>query len=329
MTELSDELLVAYVDGQLVREQTRAVDKVLEQDDVIARRVDALKEAHGRLESAFEAILAGEVVEVLAAPMLPPRIERQRGNGLGRVGLAVVGIGLALAALVGGYGWPLVTPDRTALRQPALAPRAQPVAAATPAPKVVPAPIAPTTWQEQVLRAQALLFGDSVEVGLESQGNLDLVAFQLAQAIGPAVKLPDLQPQGFKFVRAQLLRFGDKPLAQILYLGAEGAPLALYAMRGSGDGEPAFKQEGAIGSVSWTDDGIAYLLTGEEDETALFRLAEKIKHEPAAPDHLALAPAPRSEPRPELSQVPAEPGAPASYPVITGSAPTSQTTPTN
>ena len=30
MTELSDELLVAYVDGQLVREQTRAVDKVLD-----------------------------------------------------------------------------------------------------------------------------------------------------------------------------------------------------------------------------------------------------------------------------------------------------------
>ena len=122
MTELSDELLVAYIDGQLVREQTRAVDKVLEQDDVIARRVDALKEAHGRLESAFVAILAGEVVEVLAAPMLPPRIKRQRGNGLARVGLAVIGIGLALAALVGGYGWPFVMPDLTALRQPAPAP---------------------------------------------------------------------------------------------------------------------------------------------------------------------------------------------------------------
>ena len=50
MTELSDELLVAYVDGQLVREQTRAVDKVLEHDDVVARRVEALKDAHGRFE---------------------------------------------------------------------------------------------------------------------------------------------------------------------------------------------------------------------------------------------------------------------------------------
>jgi anti-sigma factor RsiW len=107
MTELSDELLVAYVDGQLVREQTRAVDKVLEHDDVVARRVEALKDAHGRFESAFEAILAGELIEILAAPMLPPRPKRKRGNGLAKIGIAVVGIGIALAALVGGYGWPL------------------------------------------------------------------------------------------------------------------------------------------------------------------------------------------------------------------------------
>lgn len=71
MTELSDELLVAYVDGQLARKQTRAVDKVLEQDDVVARRVEALKEAHCRFESAFEAILAGEVGEIMAAPFAP------------------------------------------------------------------------------------------------------------------------------------------------------------------------------------------------------------------------------------------------------------------
>jgi anti-sigma factor RsiW len=108
MTELSDELLVAYVDGQLVREQTRAVDKVLEHDDVIARRVEALKDAHGRFESAFEAILAGEMIEILSVPMLPPRVKRKRGNGLAKIGIAVVGIGVALAALVGGYGWPLV-----------------------------------------------------------------------------------------------------------------------------------------------------------------------------------------------------------------------------
>jgi hypothetical protein len=92
MTELSDELLVAYVDGQLAREQTRAIDKVLEQDEVVARRLDALKEAHGRLEAAFEAILAGEMVEVLVSPTLPPPIKRKRRISLPWIGLAVVGM---------------------------------------------------------------------------------------------------------------------------------------------------------------------------------------------------------------------------------------------
>ena len=98
MTELSDELLVTYVDGQLAREQTRAIDKVLEQDEVVARRLDALKEAHGRLEAAFEAILAGEMVEVLVSPTLPPPVKRKRRISLPWIGLAVVGIGIALAA---------------------------------------------------------------------------------------------------------------------------------------------------------------------------------------------------------------------------------------
>ena len=136
MTELSDELLVAYVDGQLVREQTRAVEKVLEQDDVVARRVDALKDAHGRLESAFEAILAGEVVEILATPMLPPRLKPQRENGLARIGVAIVGIGIALAALVGGYGWPLVMPNLTALPKPA------PAITGSTSPMLAPSPTA-------------------------------------------------------------------------------------------------------------------------------------------------------------------------------------------
>jgi anti-sigma factor RsiW len=344
MTELSDELLVAYVDGQLARAQTRAVERVLEQDDVIARRVDALKQAHGRLESAFEAILAGEVSEVMAAqPMAPPPALRSRGNGLVKVGLATVGTGLALAALVAGYGWPLVVPDLLATppsspqqQQQAVAPplapqRPQQAVAAPPAPQQQQVAAAPPTWQEQAARAHALLSRATVEVGLESQGNQDLVAFQIAQAIGPAVKLPDLKAQGLKFVRAQLLRYGDKPLAQMLYLGVAKDPLALYAMRGGGGSSgPLFRQEGAIGSVSWREDGIAYLLAGEEEEAVLSRLVEKIRNEPSVPD-MPPPPPPRLEP--QLSQAPADPAISpsaaespptASDPLATGSTPAPQ-----
>lgn len=265
MTELSDELLVAYVDGQLARKQTRAVEKVLEQDDVIARRVDALKDAHGRLEAAFEAILAGEEADAAAKP-------GPQGPGLfiawdtlAKSGLAAAGIAAALILVVTGYGWPLVMPEFA--RHPFGAADTEYVGSL------------PRTWQEEAARAQALLGRASLEVGLDSQGNRDLIAFQLAQTIGPNLDPPDLAPQGFRFVRAQLLHFGEEPLAQLLYLGTSGAPLALYAKKGEETLTPLFKQYGAVGSVAWSQGGIAYLLAGEGDEASLLRLADAIRKE--------------------------------------------------
>ena len=191
MTELSDELLVAYVDGQLARKQTRAVDKVLDQDDVLAARVDALKHAHARLEAAFEAILAGEEVDVSAAsaPVEDGLFIPWRNV---KVALAGLGIAAALALAVAGYGWPLSLPggSQTATLQ---------VAAAS------------GDWREEAVRAQALLSRQSLEVGLESQANYDLVAFQLAHILGADLKFPNLDAQGFRFKRAQALRFDGAP----------------------------------------------------------------------------------------------------------------------
>ena len=105
MTELSDELLVAYIDGQLARKQTRAVDQVLDQDDVLAARAEALKHAHARLEAAFEAVLAGEEAEISAVPFT-----RSGGFWISWRAVSIVAAGagvlaaLGLAAAV--YGWP-------------------------------------------------------------------------------------------------------------------------------------------------------------------------------------------------------------------------------
>ena len=154
-------------------------------------------------------------------------------------------------------------------------------------PRPPEAPALPA-WQADAARAQSLLSRASVEVGLESQANRDFIAYQLAEAIGPDVRLPNLEPQGFRFVRAQILRYGDQPLAQLLYLPAKRDPLSLYAMEGHRDRLPVFAQEGDIGTVFWCEDGIAYLLAGREDEATLYRLAEKIRNEPL-PDRAAVA----------------------------------------
>jgi anti-sigma factor RsiW len=99
MTELSDELLIAYVGGRLEGKQTSAVEKVLEQDDVVARRVETFKIAHSRLEAAFEAILAGEEMELAGEP--PPArpgiwIEWRVAKVLAGIAAAILIIALAI-----------------------------------------------------------------------------------------------------------------------------------------------------------------------------------------------------------------------------------------
>jgi anti-sigma factor RsiW len=285
MTELSDELLVAYVDGQLARKQTQAIDKVLEQDDVIAKRVRALKRAHGRLEAAFEALLAGEEADAMANASSQPAGFFVAWSTLGKVTLASAGLVAACVMMLAGFGWPLSAPEFAS--RPAIVADPDYVGSIAP------------TWQEDAARAQVLLGRASVEVGLESQGNAELVGFQLAQAIGPNLAVPDLTSHGLRFMRGQLLRSGDEPLAQLLYLGQSGAPLALYAKKGEATEAPSFRRYRALGGVTWSQDGITYLLAGEGSETSLLRLANAIRLVKAVPARPAYSPLPPPPPKPK------------------------------
>lgn len=272
MTELSDELLVAYVDGQLARKQTRAVEAVLDQDDVLAARVDALKHAHARLEAAFEAILAGEELDVSAAS-----VPQQEGLLVPwytvKLSVAALGIAAALALAITGYGWPLSLPGLGSA--PVLTP---PASTAT---------LGMTTWQNEAARAHALLSRQTLEVIPDSQANHRPFAFQLSNILGAEPKVPNLDAEGFTFIRAQLLHFSGEPFVQILYLGETGAPLALYAKMGEREGSPKEGHVGAVGTIAWAQDGISYLLAGEAEEALLMRIANRIKLESAAPSSKA------------------------------------------
>ena len=262
MTELSDELLVAYVDRRLGHKQTSALEKVLAQDDVIARRVVALKGAHRRLEAAFEAILAGEEAEAAYRP-----VPRAPGLFIAREtllkgGIAAAGIVVAAGLLLAGYGWPLAAPEF----------------AGRPAATEIVGSL-PDDWRKEVARAQGLLSRASLETGVDSQSNPDFIAFQLGQAIGSKLTPPDLTAQGFRFTRAQILTFGGEQLAQLLYLGQSGAPLALYAKQGGESAAPQVTRHGAITGVAWTQEGVDYFLAGDGDEASLLRLAEAVRSE--------------------------------------------------
>ena len=266
MTELSDELLVAYVDGQLAGKQASAIERVLAHDDVIARRVAALKKAHRRLEAAFDAVLAGEEEAAVSHPVPPSPGLLIPWHTLVKAGLAAGGIVLAIGLFIAGYGWPNRSLD-------GMASGADGGYVGS----------VPQDWRDEVLRAQALLGRASLEIGLDSQGDHDFIALRLGRAIGTAFTPPDLGKEGYRFARAQILRFGAEPLAQLLYLGASGTPLALYVKKGGADAAPHAKRYGALEGVAWSQGGLAYLLAGECDKEPVAKLAEAIRNRSDAP----------------------------------------------
>jgi TonB family protein len=111
MSELSDKILVAYVEGQLGPKQIRAVEKVLEQDEVVAARAKGLKEGRRRLQMAFEAILAREVDDIPELTSQLASVERHQRWDLEKPILIAAGIAILLVAFGAGHGrLPMMSP---------------------------------------------------------------------------------------------------------------------------------------------------------------------------------------------------------------------------
>jgi len=273
MTELSDEMLVAYVDGQLAQDQSAAIERVLKYDEVAAERVAALRSAYQRLEAAFDNLLDDEHAQLV------PELERRQTEPVEPQTQSVLttipdrktlgllgGAALGLLLLGGAAGFALNGPSD------AVQPEAADVQS--------PAP----DWRRDAARAQALVARETLEVGLENQGNAELVGFQIANAIGQGAAVPNLESGGLAFKRAQILQHSGKPIAQLLYLPKEGPPVALFAKKAEAGGAPMdARKYDDVQVVGWSQNGIDYALMAPASESRLRQLAETAKRQLAAP----------------------------------------------
>jgi len=289
MTELNDELLVAYVDGQLATAQSKAIERVLEEDEVAAERVAALRAANSHLETAFEAMIAGEPIPVPAVESdagAQGKSSRSFGARILRYGaFAWVGFGCLVAGAASGF----ILYDRIA------ADPFETAAVASPPPALpAPAPLItgslPTTWVDDMVRAQTFLSAETFSFGLESEGNIDLTSFQISKTLGANFTVPDLSGQSLTFQRAQMLQREGKPFAQIAYIAETGDPVVLYTTARNGDAE-AMKlgDMDGVSFATWTQGDLTLLLAGDLPDMRLGIIARAIENnfasaEPKAQD---------------------------------------------
>ncbi|MGF6483756.1 anti-sigma factor [Paraburkholderia sp. JPY419] len=132
-------------------------------------------------------------------------------------------------------------------------------------------------WIRAAVDYQRLFTRDTVaDITPDLKASARTVA-AIRQVDGVALRVPDLQAAGLSFKGVSRLRFNDKPLVQIVYLPADGAPVALCVMK---DARPdkaiAQQQLNGMTVVSWRQNDLAFALIGKPDSVDLQSIAQQI-----------------------------------------------------
>jgi anti-sigma factor RsiW len=251
MIDLSDELLMAYVDGQLDKPQAAVVTRILRDDRDLAVRVSRLQETQAQLLDTFGALLREGVNS-------GGRTKR-RGHGpsagiISNPNLMMAAAALILAIGIGlGLGGAFFSGLLNRTTQ-----------------EIVQLP--PSNWPEDVAEFHSFFTKDAIQVSPESQSNPEMVKFQLAQLFND-MPVPDFSELGLKFVRGQTLSYRGNRVMQLLYTGKRDPLVALYIGAGGLDMPMTPGRFGDVNTVSWSANEVRYVIASDMPHQSLQALA--------------------------------------------------------
>lgn len=258
MIELSDELLMAYVDGQLDKPQTTVVSRLVRDDEELTRRVIRLQQTQAQLLETFGALLR----EGAAAAKNQRNARSHRGLSRDIFQAGAIAILVLIGVLIGwgvshrsGNEEPVIH-ESAALQMP------------------------PANWSEDIAELHGFFTNDTVAVSPDSQTNPEVVSFQLAK-LSNELTLPDLTSHGLKFTRGQLMNYRGHKLMQLIYTN-KGEPLvAIYIAQGGADVGATPGEFGDVKTMSWETQGLRFVVASNMTPDALRTLVGAIQHQQA------------------------------------------------
>jgi len=251
----SDEMLVAYMDGELSDAERDAVEALIGSDSEAAVRFEHLSRSALPFREAFAPLLAAAPAARLDAMLaaVPAVSAPKAAAGIGRRGL----LAAAAACLVAG-----IALDRTVL---GVARR-------------LSGPDESAEWRAVVAEYLALYTADTLSAPAGDHAaqaaQLALVGEKLGMTLTPeAVALP-----GTDFRRAQVLQYDGMPLAQIVYLHPETGPMALcMILSNAGAAAPEAERRRGMNVVYWSSATHAFMLIGRAPVDELQALADHVR----------------------------------------------------
>lgn len=278
---LSDEKLLAYIDGELDVSESTALSDEIERNPSARERLARLKNGGRPFAEAFDAMLAAAPDDKLQAmfaglvaqtsggqgqgqaddeTIVPfrqrtqPQAPQAKGAPLWRMAAAAV---LLAAVFTGGLisGGVLNKPQQVAEAEA-------------------------SGWREAAARYVALFSRETLE-GMPASSSERLANLTKAEKeLGLKLSVSRLEDPDLDFRGTQLLTFAGKPLAQVAYLYDGQKPVALCIIATENASAPlaAEKRQG-LNVVHWVEGGYGYMVLGDVPEEELNRIAERFRTE--------------------------------------------------
>lgn len=272
MQKPSDEVLIAYLDGELEASARAEIEAWLDADAMIRERIAGLTESARLLRAAFDPVLHEPVPERLlaaargeaaSATVVDLGAERRRRFGAKSwvQWAAVAGVaGLLIGGGVGYFaGGPGVGNQQAANLQPA-------------------------NWLDNIAGYHKLFVSAGAnDVGLvDVPANSDGDARKAVQKLPSDFRLPNLQPWGLQFQGARYLFIEGQPGTQLFYTTdnkALGPVTVVVAASNKPDLAPTFDRRGNLNLLYWRHHGHAYALVGTADIGYLWNISNDIAYQ--------------------------------------------------
>ena len=267
---IAEELLQAYIDGQLPADQRVRIERYLASHPAELERLAAYHKQNIGLHALFDPRndeaesgklpaslvgLAKELEDQLSASKRPTPVLRARD-------LRALAAGLVLAVAAGTSGW-LAHSQLSGPKDPLVA------------------------FTRQAVEAHSRLESDQASgTGAAASGH-QVIAWLSEQSAGASLKLPDLESLGFRLVADRVMpTAAGKRAAQLLYQADDGQRVTLYMRAGAPRADEAaaeisftFRREGPVSQFFWQYGPFAYSLIGMMEQERLLEIAEVISAE--------------------------------------------------
>jgi len=260
MTDLSDEMLNAYLDGELSTDEAHLVESVLSENPRDRVRFVELRKATGLSHAAVSELSRDPVPEFLKDLVLPPAPDRSPVAGVASWPLGLFAGALILALGIGLGAW-LIPPS-------------------TPSPSWSQIPA--STWQQQATRFHQLAVEQNTDAhspGFDlQQREPALLAAALNAQMEQKLVVPDLSRFGMQVLGARLFIGWSQPLAQIFYQDSEGRLVSLLVVADRGVESRLNYRRGSATppTLDWRSNDRTFVLVGDYNQEKMMQVADTV-----------------------------------------------------